>query len=162
MELFHENFLLLADDPEIHEKRVKVKTIGRLNLLPEKIQVAIKKAEQNTSKYTEKTLQVAISYGGRSEIIDAIKSITIAHKNNELELDDIDEDLVSRFLYTSDVPDPDLIIRTSGEQRLSGFMLWQSAYSELIFIDVYFPILRKIDLWRAIRTFQQRNRRFGQ
>lgn len=162
MELFRENFLKLAEDPEIHEKKVKVKAIGRLNLLPKKIQDAIKTAEQSTSSYSEKTLQVAISYGGRQEILDAIKKISIAYKNNELELDDIDEDLVSRFLYTSDVPDPDLIIRTSGEERLSGFMLWQSAYSELIFIDVNFPILRKIDLWRAIRTFQQRNRRYGQ
>ncbi|MHA1728341.1 MAG: polyprenyl diphosphate synthase [Promethearchaeota archaeon] len=161
MELFYKNIFDVINDSEIHEKKVSFRAIGRLNLLSPKLQEVIREAEKSTEKYKDRVLQVAISYGGRAEIIDAIKKILKELQDNNITPEEIDEELVSNFLYTKGIPDPDLIIRTSGEERLSGFMLWQSCYSELVFLDVYFPSMRKIDFWRAIRTFQQRNRRFG-
>ena len=106
-------------------------------------------------------LNVAIGYGGRAEIVDAVKRIGRQIKSGNINVDEIDEDMLSNHLYTEGLPDPDLIIRTSGEERLSGFLLWQSAYSELYFTEVFWPAFRKIDFWRAIRVWQQRNRRFG-
>jgi len=101
------------------------------------------------------------NFSAIAEMIDAIKSIAQKIKSDEITVDDIDEVLVEQHLYTDGIPDPDIIIRTSGEERLSGFLTWQSVYSELYFTDVFFPGFRKIDLWRAIRVFQQRNRRYG-
>ncbi|MBT5702739.1 MAG: di-trans,poly-cis-decaprenylcistransferase, partial [Gammaproteobacteria bacterium] len=106
-------------------------------------------------------LNIAVSYGGREEIVDAVKSIAKQVQEKQIALTDIDEDLFSSHLYTEGIPDPDLIIRTSGEERLSGFLLWQSAYSELYFTVVYWPAFRMIDFWRAIRVYQQRERRYG-
>ncbi len=162
MDLIYQNFLKVVDDPEIHEKQVRVKAIGRRHLLPKTLQEAIQRAEEATQEYSERTIQVAVGYGGREEIIDAVRKIVNLSCNDEISPKDIDEKLMGKFLYTNGTPDPDLVIRTSGEERLSGFMLWQTAYSELIFLDVFWPLIRKIDLWRAIRTFQQRERRFGQ
>jgi tritrans,polycis-undecaprenyl-diphosphate synthase [geranylgeranyl-diphosphate specific] len=102
-----------------------------------------------------------LSYGGRAEIIDAVKRIAGEVDAGQLAISDITEQSFADYLYTVGVPDPDLIIRTSGEERLSGFLLWQSAYSELYFTEVYWPAFRMIDLWRAIRVYQQRERRFG-
>ncbi|MFQ5977653.1 MAG: polyprenyl diphosphate synthase [Candidatus Heimdallarchaeota archaeon] len=161
MDLASDNFLKLADEPEIHNKNVRIKAIGRRNRLPKDLQKAIQHAEDATKHYTERTIQIAISYGGREEIIDAIRNIVHLSHRNGLVPETIDENLVASYLYTNGIPDPDLVIRTSGEERLSGFMLWQTAYSELVFLDVFWPIMRKIDLWRAIRTFQQRERRHG-
>ena len=106
---------------------------------------------------------MALAYGGRAEIIDATRKIAREVKKGRIRVEDIDESLFERYLYTSHMPkqDLDLIIRTSGEERLSGFLLYQSAYSELCFLDVYWPGFRRIDLLRAIRTFQKRKRRFG-
>ncbi|MHA2294779.1 MAG: polyprenyl diphosphate synthase [Candidatus Hodarchaeales archaeon] len=166
MKLFRTNFKLLSEDKHVHEKGVKIKAIGRLHLLPEDVQFSIKQAEEATKMYEKRLLQVAIGYGGRQELVDAIKGIVKEIDGdggiNETNIDKIDESLVEKYLYTSGVPDPDLIIRTSGEERLSGFLIWQSAYSELYFADVFFPGLRKIDFWRAIRMYQKRERRFGQ
>ena len=106
-------------------------------------------------------LNIALSYGGRAEIIDAVKQIASEVQTGDLSIEDIDEQRFSDYLYTVGVPDPDLIIRTSGEERLSGFLLWQSAYSELYFTEVFWPAFRMIDFWRAIRIYQQRERRFG-
>ncbi len=103
-----------------------------------------------------------MAYGGRAEIVDALKQILKKADSGQVNLDEVDEELISNHLYTDGVPDPDLIIRTSGEERLSGFLLWQSAYSEYYFVDVHWPLFRKIDLWRAVRTYQRRQRRFGQ
>ena len=102
-----------------------------------------------------------MSYGGRAEIVDAVKSIANQIQDEQITPADIDEDMFASHLYTDGIPDPDLIIRTSGEERLSGFLLWQSAYSELYFTEVYWPAFRMIDFWRAIRVYQQRERRFG-
>jgi len=149
---------------EIHKHEVKVKVIGRLNLLPESLQETIRQAEESTKKYEEHFLNVAIAYGGRAEIVDATKEISRRVRRGDLDPGEIDEAIFEQHLYTAHLSkqDPDLIIRTSGEERLSGFLLWQCAYSELCFLDVYWPDFRKIDLLRAVRTYQKRKRRFGQ
>ena len=110
-------------------------------------------------------LTVAVAYGGRAEIVDAVRALLTTQRERGATLaetiEQIDADAISRHLYMAGMPDPDLIIRTSGEVRLSGFLLWQSAYSEFYFCDVYWPAFRRIDLLRAIRAYQQRRRRFG-
>jgi undecaprenyl diphosphate synthase len=123
----------------------------------------MEKLEQDTQKNNEFVLNVAIGYGGRQEIVDAIKKIMVSFSENKIKLDDINEQLVEKYLYTSHLsyPDPDLIIRTSGEFRVSNFLIWQSAYSEFFITDVLWPDFRKIDLYRAIRSFQGRVRRYG-
>ncbi|MHA2223687.1 MAG: polyprenyl diphosphate synthase [Candidatus Hodarchaeales archaeon] len=163
MKLAEKAFRELIEHPEIRKRNVEIKVIGRTHLLPDRVQEAIREAEASTTRTDVKgpTLIIAIGYGGRAEMIDAIKSIGLKIEKGEMTVDDINEVVVERHLYTNGIPDPDLIIRTSGEERLSGFLTWQSAYSELYFADVYFPGFRKIDLWRAIRTYQSRQRRFG-
>ena len=162
MQLAETTFREIVGHPEIKKRKAKIKVIGRTSLLPEKVQEAIRAAEESSSVEPEgPTLIIAIGYGGRAEMIDAIKSIATKVKSGKMTVNDINEVVVERHLYTNGIPDPDLIIRTSGEERLSGFLTWQSAYSELYFADVYFPGFRKIDLWRAIRTYQSRQRRFG-
>jgi len=163
MRLFEERLQKILENRDIHRYKVCVKAIGRINLLPKKIQKIIGEIERETRDYNEHFLNLAIAYGGRAEIIDATKKIAEKIKRGELSVEDIDEKLFEENLYTSHLPkqDPDLIIRTSGEERLSGFLLYQSAYSELCFIDVYWPEFRRIDLLRAVRTYQKRKRRFG-
>jgi tritrans,polycis-undecaprenyl-diphosphate synthase [geranylgeranyl-diphosphate specific] len=163
MRIAEEKFRKLLTDERIHRNKVHVKVIGRLNLLPERLQQLIADVEKTTANYDKQFLNFAFAYGGRAEIVDATKTIAEKVKNGELNLDEVDENTFEQYLYTSHMPkqDPDLIIRTSGEERLSGFLLWQSAYSELCFLDVYWPDFRLIDLLRAIRTFQKRKRRYG-
>ena len=163
MRIAEEKFRKLLMDERIHRNKVHVKVIGRVNLLPQSLQQLIGDVENATANYDSQFLNFAFAYGGRAEIIDATKSIAEKVKNGELSLNDIDESTVEKYLYTSHMPkqEPDLIVRTSGEERLSGFLLWQSAYSELVFLDVYWPDFRLIDLLRAIRTFQKRKRRYG-
>ncbi len=163
MKLAENAFREMIEHPEIKKRNVEIKVIGRTHLLPDRVQEAIREAEASNTRTDVKgpTLIIAIGYGGRAEMIDAIKSIASKIKLGEMTIDDINEVVVDRHLYTNGIPDPDLIIRTSGEERLSGFLTWQSAYSELYFADVFFPSFRKIDLWRAIRTYQSRQRRFG-
>ena len=148
-------------DPVIKEERVKIRVIGRKETLSDEMNEEIVKVEEMTKDHDRFQLNIAISYGGRAEIIDAVKKIADEIKDGQLEVESITEDLFSQYLYTEGIPDPDLIIRTSGEERLSGFLLWQSAYSELYFTEVYWPAFRNIDFWRAIRVYQQRERRFG-
>ncbi|MHA1378784.1 MAG: polyprenyl diphosphate synthase [Candidatus Helarchaeota archaeon] len=161
MNIAKEKFQELMTHPLIHKYKVKVKAIGRLYELPEDLQEIIRDAEKNTAHYNDYQLNVAISYGGRNEIVDCVKKIAQEVKNGVIPIDEINEKTIENHLYTKGLPDPDVIIRTSGEERLSGFLLWQSAYSELIFLEIYWPSIRKIDLWRAIRVFQQRGRRYG-
>ncbi|MEM2081901.1 MAG: polyprenyl diphosphate synthase [Candidatus Bathyarchaeia archaeon] len=163
MKLAEEKFRKLLTDERIHRNKVHVKVIGRINLLPESLQRLIADVEKATEAYANQFLNIAFAYGGRAEIVDAAKSIAEKVLNGELKLDEISENVFEKHLYTAHLPkqEPDLIIRTSGEERLSGFLLWQSAYSELAFLDVYWPDFRLIDLLRAIRTFQTRKRRYG-
>ncbi len=163
MRLFEEKLQEVLKNEEIHKHRVRIKAIGRLNLLPEKLQEMIKMVEEATKDYDGHFLNLAIAYGGRAEIVDAAKEIAQNVREGQVAPENIDEELFERYLYTSYLPkqDPDLIIRTSGEERLSGFLLYQSAYSELCFLDVYWPEFRRIDLLRAIRTYQKRKRKFG-
>lgn len=163
MKITEEKLRELLADERIHKNRVRVKVIGRRNLLPSSLQRLIDDVEDATKDYDESFLNVALAYGGRAEIVDAAKKIARKVENGELSPDVITERVFENHLYTAHLPkqDPDLIIRTSGEERLSGFLLWQSAYSELCFLDVYWPGFRRIDLLRAVRTYQTRKRRFG-
>ena len=155
----------LACDPAIHRRRVRVRAIGCLSMLPEPVLAAIGAAEHATAGYDGLELNIAVAYGGRQEIADAVRALLkcMAAKQSTLAeaIDEITPEPIACHLYTAGLPDPDLIIRTSGEIRLSGFLLWQSAHSEFYFTDVPWPAFRKIDFLRAIRSFQQRRRRFG-
>ena len=163
MKLIEENLRLIPKDDKIHEHKIRVKAIGRTDLLPQSIQEVIHFAEESTKSYPDRFLNIALAYGGRAEIVDATKKIAEEVKNGELKTEDINENIFENYLYTAHMPkqDADLIIRTSGEERLSGFLSWQSAYSELCFVDVNWPDFRHIDLLRAVRTYQRRKRRFG-
>ena len=153
---------VLASDV-IEKYGVHVMAIGRRNLLPENLQKLIAEVEQETKDYNKFYLNVALAYGGRAEIVDATRELAELVKKGKLEPQQINEDLIAEHLYTKDLPqqDPDLIIRTGNESRLSNFLLWQAAYSELFIVDVYWPDFREIDLQRVIRNYQQRNRRYG-
>ena len=153
----------LYNDPRIHKNRMRVKAIGRVELLPESLKEVLNRLDETTKNYDNHFLNVAIAYGGQNELIDAVKKIATKIKEGSIDVNTIDKDVIESCLYTSHLPQPspDMILRTSGEKRLSGFLLWQSAYSELVFMDVYWPEFRKIDLMRAIRTFQRRARRVG-
>lgn len=161
MELFDINFRRAADDERVHKNKVRIRAIGQVDKLPPKVQEAIKYAEDRTKDYDAYHFNLAVAYGGREEIIHAIKKIAEDHKTGKLDIEDIDEKKVSSYMFTKDLPDPDLVLRTSGEERISNFLLWQVAYSELYFTDVYWPGFRKIDFLRAIRTYQLRHRRYG-
>ena len=164
MKIAEEKLFEILTDERIHKNKVRVKIIGRPNLLPKKLQELIMQIEESTKDYDEHFWNVALAYGGRAEIVDATRKIAREVESGGLAPKEIDERLFERYLYTAHMPkqDPDLIIRTSGEERLSGFLLWQSAYSELCFLDVNWPDFRHIDFLRAVRTYQRRKRRFGQ
>lgn len=142
---------------------MRVKAIGRTELLPDFINDVLQRLDAATKDYDRHYLNIAIAYGGQIELVDAVKKIGAQIKDGTLDVDKISKETIESNLYTAHLPQsaPDLILRTSGEQRLSGFLLWQGAYSELIFMDILWPEFRKIDLLRAIRTFQKRNRRVG-
>ena len=161
MELARQRFETVAQSEVVHRHKVRVRAIGQLTLLPPSVLTAIKEAEDITEGYDNFQLNVAIGYGGRTEIVDAVRSIAVKVSEGTLKPSEISDETIEKHLYTAGIADPELIIRTSGEERLSGFLLWQSAYSELYFADVYWPEIRKIDFWRALRTYQRRDRRFG-
>ncbi len=153
----------LLTDERITRYRVKVRAIGQLDLLPESIRELLSAIEKKTEDFGDHYLNIAVAYGGRAEITDMVRSVAQDVKSGKLTPEQITEETIGKKLYTSYLPnqEPDLIIRTSGEERMSGFMLWQGAYSELVFMDVFWPAFRKIDLMRAIRTYQKRTRRHG-
>jgi len=161
LRMFEENFYKLGDEERIHKHGIKVSVLGQRELLPERLQKAIEYAEAKSASYSNYFYNIAMAYGSRQEIIQAIKTIAQKVKDGEMSVDDIDESVVSGSLYTAPFPDPDLILRTSGEERVSNFLLWQLAYAELYFTDVYWPGFRKVDFLRAIRSYQLRQRRFG-
>ncbi len=145
----------------LQKNDIRLQTIGDIETLPKKTQAQLQKAIDETANNKRMTLVLALSYGSRWEIVEACKQIAIKVKNNELNIEDIDNQTLSSFLNTADIPDPELLIRTSGELRISNFLLWQIAYTELFFTDKLWPEFRKEDLYEAILDFQNRERRFG-
>ena len=162
MDLFEKEFEGVAENDKIHKNRLKINVIGRIDLLPERVQNAIRKAIDSTKDYDDYIVNFAIAYGGRQEILDATKKIAEAVKDNKMDISAIDENTYRKFLYTNGTPDPDMIIRTSGEKRTSGFLIWQSAYSELYFSDKLWPEFEKEDLMEAVNDYKFRKRRFGE
>ncbi len=161
MDLFEESFRNAGDDPRVNSNKVRVRAIGHREMLPEKVIEAIEYAESKTKDYSDFNYNLAVAYGGRQELVRSMEKIAKKVKSGKIEPSDIDAQLISSNLYTSGLPDPDLILRTSGEERISNFLLWQLTYSELYFADVFWPDMRKIDFLRAIRSFQKRKRRLG-
>lgn len=153
----------LLNDGRIHSRKMRVKGMGRLDLLPESVTDVLDSLDKATKGYDRRFLNIALAYGGQDELVDAIKKIAGQIAEGTISPDSIDKSVIESHLYTSHLPQsaPDMILRTSGERRLSGFLLWQGAYSELVFTDILWPEFRKIDLMRAIRTFQHRDRRKG-
>ena len=155
----------LVADPHIHRRGIRVAAIGRRDILPPALLQAIDEAEAATSGNDGMTVTLAVGYGGREEITDAVRGLLLDRAAHGMSITDVASEItpeaIRQHLYLGDVPDPDLIIRTSGEIRLSGFLLWQSVHSELHFCDVNWPAFRRIDYLRAIRSFQRRERRYG-
>jgi undecaprenyl diphosphate synthase len=154
--------LLVARRDELNEKGVRVRFIGRRGgRVPGRVRKRIDETEALTARNRRLTLTFAFNYGGRAELVDAVREIARAAADGTLDPERIDERTVHRHLYTPDMPDPDLMVRTSGEHRISNYLLWQVAYSELHFTDVLWPDFRRKHLFRAVDEYQQRERRFG-
>ena len=145
---------------DLIEKKIRLRIIGRRSDLPADVLEPLERVEQETAEF-ENQLIVALSYSGRSELVHAVKSIADKVSSGDLTADDVDEDLIAGHLYAPDVPDPDLIIRTSGEMRVSNFLLWQCAYSEFFITDVFWPDFREDEFKRALDVYSLRQRRFG-
>ncbi len=155
-------FLSLNDEFEnLNKNNIKFDTIGNLERLPKKISNYLEKVKLETNRNSTLTLTLALSYGSRNELIDAMKEISLKVKNNIISSKNIDETVINNHLYTRNLPDVDLLIRTSGEKRISNFLLWQIAYSELYFTEKLWPDFEKKDLYKALISYQNRERRFG-
>ncbi|MPZ89318.1 MAG: di-trans,poly-cis-decaprenylcistransferase [Nitriliruptorales bacterium] len=165
IEIIAETIDRIAHDPRNHERGVRITAVGALDVLPDELRRALKDAEDVTAGGDTLHVQVAVGYGGRREIIDALRGHLEEQHALGRSLQDVIADLspeaIAGHLYTSGTPDPDLIIRTSGEIRLSGFLLWQSVHSEFYFCDALWPAFRRTDFLRALRAFASRQRRFG-
>jgi undecaprenyl diphosphate synthase len=158
---FNERLLMQRRD-ELHGKGVRVRFIGRRGgRVPRRVRQRIEETEELTRSNRRLTLTFAFNYGGRAELVDAIGSIASDVAAGRLDPNRIDERVVRRHLYAPDMPDPDLLVRTSGEYRISNYLLWELAYSELVFTDVLWPDFRRADLFAAVAEFQRRERRFG-
>ena len=145
----------------LKKNETRLRVIGRINDIPYITRTILKKVIKDTSHYTSRQLILALSYGGRAEIVDAVKNVANDVKNKGLNPEDIDEKLFSKYLYAPDVPDPELMIRTSGEMRISNFLLWQLSYSELWITDVLWPDFGEKDFEEAINNYYKRERRYG-
>lgn len=146
---------------EIMENNVRIIFIGERYMLSDDIQKKMLYLEQESAPNTDLTLCIALSYGSRQEILSAVKNIAIKVKNDELKVEDITQESFSSALYTKGIPDPDILIRTSGEQRISNYLLWQIAYTELFFTNTLWPDFGKDELWDIIKKFSSRERRYG-
>ena len=146
---------------DIFNNNIKLNAIGDLSSLPNKVKEELNSIIENTKNNTGMTLTLALSYGGKQEIFKAVKEISEKVKNDIIFLDNFDDSVINDHLYTRNLPDVDLLIRTSGEQRISNFLLWQIAYAELYFTDVYWPDFTEKDFTKAIIEYQNRERRFG-
>ena len=164
-ELFAQQARDLVRDERLHRNRVRVRIIGDIGDFPEGAQRALRDMERSTEGYDGMHLNVALGYGGREEIVAAVRKLlrsSLESGRDPAELADaVTVEQITEHLYTAGMPDPDFVIRTSGEERLSGFLLWQTAYSEFYFCDAFWPEFRKVDFLRALRSFQARERRFG-
>ncbi|MDA8320054.1 MAG: isoprenyl transferase [Actinomycetota bacterium] len=162
-----EQLLQIIEDTvrELVAQRWRIKPVGALDLLPAETAQVLKDAGEATADYPGLLVNVAVGYGGRREIADAVRSLLQEHATKGTTIEELAEVLdvehIAEHLYTAGQPDPDLVIRTSGEQRLGGFLLWQSAHSEFYFCDAYWPAFRKVDFLRALRSYAGRHRRFG-
>ena len=145
----------------LHKNKVRLRTIGDINQLPLNCRENLREAMEATKSNTGLTLMIALNYSGRWEILKAVKEISEKVKSGELKAEEIDEQLFSSHLETTEVPDPELLIRTSGEMRISNFLLWQIAYTEIYITQKLWPDFRKEDLYEAICEYQKRERRFG-
>ncbi|WP_418602440.1 isoprenyl transferase [Hwangdonia sp.] len=145
----------------LQDNNIKLSAIGNLNTLPKKVYKELHEVINSTKSNNRMTLTLALSYGSREEILNTVKEISIKVKNNIISPEKIDESIINKHLYTQNLPDVDLLIRTSGEQRISNFLLWQIAYAELYFTDVLWPDFKKKHLYEAIIEYQKRERRFG-
>lgn len=154
-------FYIRNELEKIHKNNIKIQTMGDINVLPKLPREEVKKAIEKTKDNSKMILNIGLNYGSRDEIIRGIKNILKDEKLGNISEDDINEELFSQYLYTKDIPDPDLLIRPSGELRLSNFMLYQIAYTELWFSDIYWPDFNEKYLYKAIIDYQRRYRRFG-
>lgn len=145
----------------LHENNLKLNVIGNIDLLPKDVRKELENVMDITKNNTHMTITLALSYGSRNELINMVRNISLKVKNNIILESDIDESIINQHLYTHDMPDVDLLIRTSGEQRISNFLLWQIAYAELYFTDVLWPDFSQENLYQAILSYQNRERRFG-
>ncbi|WP_299111883.1 isoprenyl transferase [uncultured Winogradskyella sp.] len=145
----------------LQDNNIKLSAIGSLQDLPKKANQELLDVIEKTKNNTNMTLTLALSYGSREEIVNVIKELSLKVKNNIISTESIDESIINKHLYTQNLPDVDLLIRTSGEQRISNFLLWQIAYAELYFTDILWPDFKKEDLYEALINYQNRERRFG-
>ena len=152
---------LKSETPELNKNNVRLEVIGQIYRLPENVQEHLRKSIATLSRNNGLTLIMALSYGGRTEIVDAVRSIAQQVRSGQLEPADITEQVVAQHLYTRNVPDPDLLIRTSGEMRVSNFLLWQISYTELVLTQTLWPDFRKPQLYAALEEYNRRHRRFG-
>ena len=152
---------LRDETPELHRNNVRLNAIGRLHGLPGRVRSALDKALRDTASNDGLLLNLALNYGGRGELVDACRTLAARARDGTVDPGDIEEEDISAALYTGGIPDPDLLIRCSGEMRLSNFLPWQMIYTEIWFTPVFWPDFRRHHLYEAIRDFQQRQRRFG-
>ena len=152
---------LKSEFDKLIENNIRLNAIGNIDALPNPVKNEVIRVCEKTINNDKMVLTIALSYGAREEIEQVVKKIAKEVKNNTISIENVDQSIINKHLYTQNLPDVDLLIRTSGEQRISNFLLWQIAYSELYFADVYWPDMRKIDFLRAIRSFQKRKRRLG-
>lgn len=165
LELLYDIIADVVDELAHGDHDCRLRLVGHLGLLPAEVATRLREATADTQDQNGIAVNIAVGYGGRQEIVDAVQTLVAeeaAAGTAAVEMaDKVSIDSLSKHMYTSGQPDPDLVIRTSGEQRLSGFLLWQSAYSEIWFTDTYWPAFRRVDFLRALRDFSQRSRRFG-
>lgn len=152
---------LIKELPTLEKNNIKLNAIGNLEKLPLKAQKELQDVINKTAGNTKLVLTLALSYGSREELVNAVKNISDKVKNNIISVDKIDDSVINEHLYTHNLPDVDLLIRTSGEHRISNFLLWQIAYAELYFTDILWPDFKESDLYEAILSYQKRERRFG-
>ncbi|MCS7152916.1 MAG: isoprenyl transferase [Bacteroidia bacterium] len=154
-------YVLEQEEERLIEQGVRLRTIGDVSTLPAKVQARLEKALQRTAAGTRLNLILALSYGARQDILQAVRAIAQAVAGGELSPQEVDERVFRSYLWTAEIPDPELLIRTSGEQRLSNFLLWECAYTEFVFLPIFWPDFRREHFYQAVWEYQRRERRFG-